>query len=45
MSEKALTGEDMEKAAAPVRGGTCHKVYQMTNHLDEYHAERWINRD
>lgn len=45
MSEKGLKGKDMEKAAAPVRGGTSHKVYQITNHLDEYNAERCTSRD
>lgn len=42
MSEK---GKDMEKPAAPVRGGTSHKEYQITNHQDEYSAERCISRD
>lgn len=45
MSEKGLKGNYMEKPGAPVRGGTSHKVYQITSHLDEYNAERCISRD
>lgn len=45
MSGKGLKGKDMEKPAAPVRGGTRHKEYQITSHQDEYSAERCISRD
>lgn len=45
MSGKELKGNDMEKPAAPVRGGTSHKEYQITSHQDEYSAERCISRD
>lgn len=45
MSEKRLKAKDVEKSGAPVRGGTSHKVYQITNNLDEYNAERCISRD
>lgn len=45
MSEKRLKAKDVEKSGAPARGGTSHKVYQITNNLDEYNAERCISRD
>lgn len=45
MSEKGLKAKDMEKPGAPVRSATSLKVYQITNNLDEYNAERCISRD